>query len=324
MSHHSDRHNLYSKWKSIRGITYAILAMVLLSQTAITMAQNSSLGKLGSASGIDLQVLSTSIASDGSGNIYYVNTAQSTLYRVATTGVQTELQCCGALGGLAKPRGVAIDSQGNLYIADTGNNRIVKLDQSGNASAVSTGLFSLSRPAGVALDLNNDLYISDAGNNRVLEIAAAGGQAFVVGTTGFSLSNPSSVSIDKNNTLYIADTGNNRIVTVPASGSPSLLFDSQIQSPLSVTIDGNGNGFISQSTTHVVTQGGSSGSRERPVGGVLLQRDEYERQRCIKRKHYERQCHVDANRWIHGYRLSECRGFATECHRPADSSYCRV
>jgi sugar lactone lactonase YvrE len=265
MFHHSDRRNLYNRWKSIRGIKYAILAMVLLSQTAITIAQNPSLGKLASASGIDLQVLSTSIASDSSGNIYYVNTAQSTLYRVSKTGVQTELQCCGALGGgLAKPRGVAIDSQGNLYIADTGNNRIVKLDQYGNASAVSTGLFSLSRPAGVALDLNDDLYIADAGNNRVLEIAAAGGQAFVINTTGFILSNPSSVSIDKNNTLYIADTGNNRIVTVPASGSPSLLFGSQIQSPLSVTIDGNGNGFISQSATHVVPQGGSSGQGSIP------------------------------------------------------------
>ena len=98
MSHHSDRHNLYSRWKSLRGITHAILAMVLLSQTAITMAQNSSLGKLGSASGIDLQVLSTSIASDSSGDIYYVNSAQSTLYRVAKTGVQTQLQCCGVLG----------------------------------------------------------------------------------------------------------------------------------------------------------------------------------------------------------------------------------
>ena len=265
MFHYSDRRNLYCRWKSIRSITYALLAIVSLSQAAIIMAQNASLGKFGSASGIDLQVLSTSIASDSSGNIYYVNTAQSTLYRVSKTGVQTELPCCGALGGgLAKPRGVAIDSQGDLYIADTGNNRIVKLDQSGNASAVGTGLFSLSRPAGVALDLNDDLYISDAGNNRVVEIAAAGGQAFIVNTTGFSLSNPSSVSIDKNNTLYIADTENNRIVTVPASGSPSLLFGNQIQSPLSVTIDGNGNGFISQSATHIVTQGGSSGQGSIP------------------------------------------------------------
>lgn len=260
MFHDSDRRISRSRLKSSKGIAHAISAMVLLSTTAIIMAQNLALGRLDSASGIDLQVLSTSIASDGSGNIYYVNTAQSTLYRVAKTGAQTQLLCCGALGGgLAKPRGVAIDSQNNLYIADTGNNRIVKLDQSGNASAVNTGLFSLSRPAGVALDLNDDLYISDAGNNRVLEIAAAGGQTFVVTTTGFSLSNPSSVSIDKNDTLYIADTGNNRIVTVPASGSPSQIFSNQIQSPLSITIDGNGNGFISQSATHVVTQGGSSG-----------------------------------------------------------------
>ena len=168
MSYHSDRRNLYSKWKSIRGITYAILTMALLSQTAISMAQNSSLGKLGSASGIDLQVLSTSIASDGSGNIYYVNTAQSTLYRVATTGVQTELQCCGALGAL--PNLVALQLTAKVTStspiqATTGLSSLISLAM---LLPYSQGLFSLSRPAGVALDLNNDLYISDAGNNRVL------------------------------------------------------------------------------------------------------------------------------------------------------------
>ena len=264
MFHHSDRRNLYSRWKSIRGIKYALLAMVLLSQTAITMAQNPSLGKLASASGIDLQVLSTSIASDGSGNIYYVNTAQSTLYRVAKTGVQTQLQCCGALGGgLAKPRGVAIDSQGNLYIADTGNNRIVKLDQSGNASAVSTGLFSLSRPAGVALDLNGDLYIADAGNNRVLEIAAAGGQAFVINTTGFSLSNPSSVSIDKSNTLYIADTGNNRIVKLDQSGNAYAVSTGlfSLSRPAGLALDSNDDLYISDAGNNRVLEIAAAGGQ---------------------------------------------------------------
>jgi DNA-binding beta-propeller fold protein YncE len=83
---------------------------------------------------------------------------------------------------------VALDSNGNIYIADEGNNKIRKIDSSGNISTIAgTGsvgssgdgglatLAKLKSPSGVALDSNGNIYIADEGNNKIRKIDAASG-----------------------------------------------------------------------------------------------------------------------------------------------------
>lgn len=251
MSYHKgNRNELQPHLNGVSHIVRSALALILLVVSTLGLCCASQIKPSDSTSGIDLQVLSTSIASDASGNTYYVDTAHSLVYKMSSAGVLTQIQCCTNMAsGLNQPRGITLDSQGNLYIADTGDNRIVKIDASSQASVVNIGLNRLLRPSGVALDANGDLYIADSGNDRILEVTATGEQAYVVDTAGYRLSNPSSVSLDKNNTLYIADTGNDRIVAVPASGSPSALFSGQLHDPLSMTIDKDGNAYIAESST---------------------------------------------------------------------------
>src|SRR5262249_55188086 len=90
---------------------------------------------------------------------------------------------------LSSPKGIAIDADGNLYVADSGNNRVLRyqrptaqtgritpdvvLGQVNFTSAVSAAVSasSLNGPTGLALDADGNLFVADAGNNRVLEFS---------------------------------------------------------------------------------------------------------------------------------------------------------
>jgi sugar lactone lactonase YvrE len=139
---------------------------------------------------------------------------------------------------LENPGSVAVDGSGNLYIADTGNNRIRRLAAlSGIISTVAgngtTGFSgdggpattaTLAAPSGVALDSAGNLYIADSLNNRVRKIVAGTGVISTIagnGTQGFSgdggpataarLFDPEGLVVDASGNVYIADTQNNRI-----------------------------------------------------------------------------------------------------------------
>ena len=148
---------------------------------------------------------------------------------------------------LNAPQGITVDSHGNLYIADYGNNRIRKVVLSTGVittvAGTGTGGYSgdsgppasaeLNGPSGVALDSNLNLYIADTLNNRVRAVAngiigtvAGAGTPGYSGDTGAAISaelhGPLSVALDTFNNLYIADTGNHVIREVtPNTPLPS-------------------------------------------------------------------------------------------------------
>jgi uncharacterized protein (TIGR03437 family) len=133
---------------------------------------------------------------------------------------------------LNSPFGLAIDPTGNLYVADTGNNRIRKITPDGLIStAAGNGTTAiLNGPAGVAVDAAGALYIADTENHRVRKVTAAGVASVLAGTgtagaTGDNgpaasalLNRPTAVALDAAGAIYISDTGNNRVRKISASG----------------------------------------------------------------------------------------------------------
>lgn len=166
---------------------------------------------------------------------------------------------------LHSPSGVVIDDLGNVFIADTQNNRIREILANGTMTTFAgTGqagsgdgqgsamLAQFSAPSGVAIDSMRDIYVADSGNNRVCKITP-GGTLSVVAS---QLANPRAVAVDSNGTLYIADTGNDRVVELTASGATTMV--SGLSSPAGVAVDSSGTLYISESKriSKIATGGG--------------------------------------------------------------------
>ncbi len=166
---------------------------------------------------------------------------------------------------LNNPKGVTVDNAGNVYIADTAHNQIVKVTPAGSGSAIAiTGLSTgLSAPERLALDGAGNLYIADTGNNRVVMVTPVGAGS-VVNLGAVTLNAPRGTASDATGNLYIADSGNNRIVRVPAGGAAAVLtitgLGTALSAPLGLGVDVAGNLYIADSGNNrivKVTTGGA-------------------------------------------------------------------
>lgn len=201
-------------------------------------------------SAVSANIWAGGVAVDGAGNFYItedgahrirkVTKASGLISTLAGTGSPTFSGDGGAAtsASISNPNATALDAAGNVYIADTGNNRIRKITISngtistvaGNGSATFSGdggaatTASLAGPKGVYVDGAGNIYIADTVNHRVRKVAAATGFITTVagiGTAGFSgdggpataaqLNSPVAVILDAAGNIYISDTFNNRI-----------------------------------------------------------------------------------------------------------------
>ena len=251
-------------------------------------------GDGGPASAAELNYPSSS-AVDAAGNLYIADTKNHRIRMVDTLGVITTVAGTGMAGfsgdtgaataaQLFEPRGLTIDTAGNLYIADWRNYRVRKVDTSGVITTVAgNGQLGFSgdggpateakliSPADVTVDTTGNLYISDSSSNRIRKVSTAGLITTVAGNgrTGYAsdgglaaeakLSSPSDVAIDTSGNLYIADTGASRIrkvftsgiiTTVGGNGKAGFSGDgglataAQIHAPEGVAVDSSGNLYI--------------------------------------------------------------------------------
>jgi sugar lactone lactonase YvrE len=216
----------------------------------------------------------SAVAIDASGNVLIADTNNNRIRRVdVVTGFITTVAGNGTNGfsgngggatgaALNYPSGVAVDASGNIFIADTDNNRIRRVSVTGTiTSYAGTGSGSfrgdggvainaiLAQPRGVTLDSNGNLFFADTGNHVIRRVAAGTGIITTVagmgelsgfsgdggGATGARLNGPHGVAVDASGNLFISDTNNNRIRRVDAvTGIISTLA---------------GNGYILNSST---------------------------------------------------------------------------
>jgi DNA-binding beta-propeller fold protein YncE len=147
-----------------------------------------------------------------------------------------------AASGLFNPRGVAVDGQGNVFIADAGNNAI-KMWAPANNSLTTVVSSGLNDPYGVAVDAAGNLYIADFGSSAIKKWTAADNTLTTLVSSG--LNYPSGVAVDGANNVYIADTYNHAIKKWSASdGSLSNLVASGLDYPEGVAVDRAGNVYI--------------------------------------------------------------------------------
>ncbi len=165
--------------------------------------------------------------------------------------------------GSEYPFGVAVDASGNVYVADTGNNRVLKETLAGNSYTETTVATStLSFPSAVAVDGAGSLYIADTGNNRVLKETFSAGNYGETTIPSSALSYPAAVAVDGNGDVYVADSGNNRILMEALSGgsyTESTISTSSLSYPSGLAVDVSGNIYISDAGNNRVLKETVSG-----------------------------------------------------------------
>jgi len=141
--------------------------------------------------------------------------------------------------GFKNPGGVGIDSKGNIYVADYGNNAVKEIPfATNNTVTIGSGF---NQPNDVKVDAAGNIYIADSGNNEVKEIPAAGGPILVLGS-GFNY--PAALALDKAGNIFVADANNNAIKKIPAGGGAPVTLAGGLNNPYAVVVDVSGNVYF--------------------------------------------------------------------------------
>jgi trimeric autotransporter adhesin len=209
------------------------------------------------------------VAADPAGNIYIASQGLRAVFKLDSSAVLTRIAGNGVNGGgapnnlavdapVVSPEGVAMDSSGNLYIANAGGIQRVAAD--GTIAFVFVSYIEcaqeLQRPSGLAVDASGNLYVGDEDTSQLMKITPAG-----VGTCLFSPSQPEGVAVDASGNLYVASPyegliwkissspgggenifAGNRTQGYSGDGGPAT--KASLNNPYGVAVDRSGNVYI--------------------------------------------------------------------------------
>ncbi|MGH3843965.1 MAG: protein kinase domain-containing protein [Pseudonocardiaceae bacterium] len=242
------------------------------------------------------------VAVDDAGNLYIADRPNLRIRKVDAAGTITTVAGNGTPGDVGDggpaiaaelngPTGVAVDQAGNLYIADTFNDRIRKVDPGGRISTIAGngipgysgdgGLATsaqLALPLALVIDRDGNIVIADSGNYRVRTVDHHGTITSTAGTgpdypgdggpaTHAHLRGPYLAHVDKLGRLYIADSDNHRIRRVDPSGTITTIagtglpgysgdggdaINQKLNRPTSLLLDPAGNLYIADTDNHRV------------------------------------------------------------------------
>jgi len=253
------------------------------------------------------------IAVGSGGYVYVADTVNNLIRKISPSGVVTTLagtanvsgseNGTGAAGLFNQPTGICIDSSGNLYVADFGNNLIREVTSAGVvttfAGAAATSVTSVdglaapaghadgtgaaasfNQPSGMCIDSSGNLYVADSGNNTIRKITSGAVVTTIAGSPGASgsadgtgaaarFNSPRGVAVDSNGNVYVADAANSSVrritpagVVTTLAGDPgnfanvegtgaAAIFDS----PAGIAVDSSGNLYVSEALGDVISKG---------------------------------------------------------------------
>ncbi len=246
------------------------------------------------------------VASDGSGNVYVADAGNHTIRKVTSSGVVTTLAGLASTYGsedgpgsearFYRPKGVAVDGSGNVYVTDSENHTIRKVTPSGVVSTLAgqagtygsvDGTGSEARfhqPGGVAVDGSGNVVVADSLNHTIRKVTPAGVVTTLAGLaqsrgsadgtgSGARFSGPGGLSVDPSGNVYVADVGNHTIRKVTPAGVVTTLAGlagsygnedgtasaARFFYPSGVAADGSGNLYVADRGNHTIRKVTSSG-----------------------------------------------------------------
>jgi sugar lactone lactonase YvrE len=277
------------------------------SRTVNTTAGTGSSGYTGDTGPATAATLAdpAAVAYDTHGNLYLADANNHVIREISTSGIITTIAGTGIEGYagdgaaatsalLDTPTGVAVDTNGNVYIADSHNHRIREITNGTITTFAGTGTpgFSgdgaaaaaaqLSLPSGLAVDTTGNLYIADTNNHRIRKVSggtittiAGDGEEFYAGdgaaATAAALDSPTGVAVDASGNVYIADRLNQRIrevsngtittlagtSTAGFSGDGAAATAATLSKPSGVSIDAAGNVYIADTDNQRIREVGN-------------------------------------------------------------------
>ncbi len=260
-----------------------------------TLAGNGAEGNADGAAGAARFSYPFGLAVDAGGNVYVADWGNHSIRKVAPDGSVTTLAGNGSSGAVngsgnaasfSGPFGVAVDSAGAVYVADTNNNLIRKISPTGSVSTLagigsqgadngSAAVASFRTPQHLAVDSSGIVFVADTGNHQIRRVSATGEVTTLAGSgeagndngaaAAARFNNPAGIAVDSSGVLFVADsenqlirrlTVNGQVSTLAGSGSAALSdgtgLAASFNSPRSMVIEANGTLLVADGRNHSI------------------------------------------------------------------------